>query len=125
MTTVGSWILLLFCAALQAGANLLFRGGLLQGGGLPDQVPGILRGLLGLLRQPLFVVGVVSYVLAALVWMKILAAEPITLCYPLLVSFTFLFVTMGGAWFFREPLGVAKVVGLAVIVVGILVVSKS
>ena len=124
MPAMGPLVMLIFCAGLQATANLLFRGGVKQGGGLPDQIPALLHALLRLLLEPLFVVGLIAYVMAAAVWMKILSAAPITYSYPLLVGFTFIFVTLGGVYFFRESLGLVKILGLVIIVVGIMVVSK-
>jgi multidrug transporter EmrE-like cation transporter len=42
-----------------------------------------------------------------------------------LVSLTFVLVTLGAVFFFREPVSTQKIVGIAVIVAGIVLVASS
>jgi len=79
--------------------------------------------LLKLMRQPLLVVGLVLYGLASLVWFRVISTENLNSSYPLLVSITFLFVTLGATVLFREPLGLQKILGLISILVGIVLIA--
>jgi multidrug transporter EmrE-like cation transporter len=111
-------------AGLTMAANLMMRGGIDSGGGFaPQSVVAVVIAFVRLLTQPLFVAGFVLYFLASLVWFRVLASEPLSVAYPVLVSLTFTLVTAGAVLFFQEPLSVRKVVGLAVILGGILMVS--
>jgi multidrug transporter EmrE-like cation transporter len=65
----------------------------------------------------------VLYFLASVVWFRVAATEPLSIAYPLLVSCTFVLVTAGATMFFGEPLTRRQMVGLAVILTGILLVS--
>jgi multidrug transporter EmrE-like cation transporter len=47
----------------------------------------------------------------------------LSLAYPLLVSLTFSLVTAGAVVFFHESLTVQKMIGLATILVGIVIIS--
>jgi multidrug transporter EmrE-like cation transporter len=117
-------ILVLVTACLTMAANLMMRGGIDSGGGFaPQSAFAVVIAFLKLLSQPLFVAGFVLYFFASLIWLRVIASEPLSVAYPVLVSLTFTLVTAGAVLFFQEPLSVRKIVGLAVILGGILVVS--
>ena len=124
MSSRGWWLVLL-SSFLQVAANLLLRAGVRQGSGLGDNLSTIIRGLLELVRHPLFDAGVVLYGLAAIVWLRTISTEPLSTAYPLLVSLSFILVTAGAIFLFHEPLTWGKLVGLAIIVAGILVLGKT
>ena len=115
------WILVLLSATLAVGANLLLRSGVERAGGLAAGI----TGLVNLARQPYFDLGLILYALATLVWIRVLSVEPLSIAYPVLVSITFLLVTMGAMLLFRESLAWHKILGLVVILAGIFIVSRS
>ncbi len=115
------WFLVLLSAGLTVAANLLLRSGVERAGGFAMG----LVGLVGLIRQPRFDLGITLYAMASLVWFRVLAMEPLSIAYPVLVSTTFLLVTMGAVLLFRESLAWHKILGLVVILAGIFIVSKS
>ena len=78
-----------------------------------------------LAQQPLFVIGVLLYGFAALVWFRVLSTEDLSSSYPLLISLTFVLVTLGAVVIFREHLNTQKVVGLAVILTGVVLVARA
>jgi multidrug transporter EmrE-like cation transporter len=118
------WGLLLSSAALTMAANLLLRTGLTRAGGLPSHLSQIPAGLLRLGLQPLFDAGLALYMVAMLVWFRILSMQAVSLAYPVVLSLNLLFVTLGAVVLLGESLTVAKVVGLAVIVSGIFILSR-
>lgn len=118
-------VLVAIAALLTACANLMLREGVLRAGGL-SLSPDVLVSEMGrLLRQPLFDIGVLLYGMASLVWFRIVSTEKLSTSYPLLVTFTFLFVTSGATLLFHEPLSKFKVIGLVAMLVGIALVSRS
>jgi multidrug transporter EmrE-like cation transporter len=123
MSTTG-FLLVLSTAALTMAANLLLRAGIDAAGGFSlGGVGDIAHALVRLFTQPTFTLGFVIYFLASVVWFRVVATEPLSVAYPILVSFTFTLVTAGAVFFFSEPFSLRKMVGLAVILAGIAIVS--
>ena len=120
----GGWSLVVLSACLQAAATLLLRAGVGRAGGLGGTLGTLPQAALRLAGQPLFVAGALLYALAALVWFRVLASEPLSTAYPLLVSLTFLIVTAGAAGLFQESLNPRKLAGMAILLIGIGIVSS-
>jgi multidrug transporter EmrE-like cation transporter len=117
-------LLVVVSAVLTMAANLMLRSGIDAAGGF--SIGGARRLLLSLARlfvQPLFALGFGVYFVAAIVWFRVVATEPLSLAYPILVSLTFSLVTLAGRIVFSERFSARKVVGLLVILAGILIIS--
>lgn len=123
MSTTGV-LLVLLTAGLTMAANLMLRAGIDAAGGFAIGGPvSALRALAGLFLEPKFTTGFVTYALASVVWFRVVATEPLSTAYPILVSLTFALVTTGAVVLFHEPLSLRKVLGLLIIVLGILIIS--
>jgi multidrug transporter EmrE-like cation transporter len=123
MSSVG-FLLVLLTAALTMVANLMLRVGIDAAGGFSaGGAVQLLQALLRLFAQPLFAIGFIVYFLAAVVWFRVVATEPLSLAYPILVSLTFSLVTVAAVLILREPVSARKVVGLLVILAGIVIIS--
>jgi len=118
-------LLVVLAAFLTVVGNLLMREGVMRAGGLSLSLSTLVQELGRLARQTLFDLGILLYGIASLVWFRIVSTENLNSSYPLLVSLTFIFVTLGATLLFREPLSVQKVVGLGVILVGIVLVASA
>jgi multidrug transporter EmrE-like cation transporter len=112
-------------ALLTVASNLMLRDGVIRAGGFGLSLRTLVNDLLRLARQPLFVAGLVLYATAALVWFRVISTEDLSSSYPLLVSLTFVLVTLGATVFFREPVSWQKVLGLGVILAGIVLVARA
>ena len=112
-------------ALLTVASNLMLRAGVVRAGGFGLSLRTLVSDLLTLARQPFFVAGLVLYATAALVWFRVISTENLSSSYPLLVSLTFVLVTLGATVFFREPVSWQKVLGLGVILAGILLVARA
>lgn len=119
------FFLVVVTALLTVAGNLLMREGVVRGGGLTLSAATVLRGLFHLARQPLFDLGVLLYGLASVIWFAVISTEKLNSSYPLLVSATFLLVTLGATWLFREPMPLQKAVGVGVLLAGILLVATA
>src|SRR5262245_38848280 len=113
--------LVILAALLQAIANLLLRGGVLAGGGLALD-PAFFLHLRRIGIQPLFLLGILFYVAAALFWFAALSLENLSSSYPVLVGATFIFVALGAVFCFQETISVIKVVGMIAIIAGVALV---
>lgn len=116
------WWLVIVSAALTAGANLFLRVGMDRTGGFGGSLGELPSGLLSLLAQPVFDLGIVLYCVAILLWFRVIASEALTSAFPALISLTFLLVTLGAVAALGESMTLIKVSGLAVIVLGIYIV---
>jgi multidrug transporter EmrE-like cation transporter len=118
-------LLLLFCAICSVLSNLLLRTSLSRSGGFALDSGAIPQQVAALLREPLFLIGLLCYIGATVVWLHVVSRENLSVSYPLLMSLTFLLVTSGAVYFFHEPLSVQKIIGLGLILAGVVVVSAS
>jgi len=118
------YILVLLTALMTMGANLMLRAGIDAAGGFsPGGALDLVVAVMRLFLQPLFTAGFVVYFLASVVWFRVVATEPLSLAYPILVSLTFSLVTAGAVAFFHESLSMQKVIGLVTILAGIVIIS--
>lgn len=124
MTFQGT-LLVVLAAAMTVTGNLMMREGVVRAGGLSLGVATMAHALMRLARQPFLDVGVALYALASLVWFRILSTENLNSSYPLLVSVTFIFVTLGATLLFKEPLSLQKLAGIGVILFGIILVATA
>jgi multidrug transporter EmrE-like cation transporter len=122
MTTSGLYLVIL-SAVLTVTANILLRIGVIRAGGLGGNSSELLNSLFRLISQPCFDVGFLLYGLASLVWFRVISTEPLNIAYPLLVSMTFVLVTLGATVVFHESMTFRQMVGLAVVLTGIVLIS--
>jgi multidrug transporter EmrE-like cation transporter len=124
MSTRGIVMLLLTCVSTVTG-NLMLRTGLLKAGGISLSSGRIVGQLLALTRQPLFVIGFVLYAVATLIWFAVISSEDLSTAYPILASLTFALVTTGAILFFHERITAQKLTGIAIILLGVIVVARA
>lgn len=118
--------LILMAAAITMAANLLMRMGIERAGGFaPETAVAVVVDFFMLLLQPLFFLGFLAYFVAGLVWFRVIASEPLSIAYPVLVSVTFVLVSSGATVLFGEPLTARKMIGMLLIIGGIALVSTA
>lgn len=113
-------LLVISCALCAATSSFLFRISIDRAGGFSLNISSVVN----LLLQPLFIIGIVLYGAMSIIWLRVLATEPLSVVYPLLISLTFLLVTCGGMYFFKELITVTKITGLVFIISGIILVAR-
>lgn len=118
-------LLVILSALSTVAANLLMRTGVGRAGGFGISSRPLLQQIFELAQQPLFVAGVLIYAFAALVWFRVLSTEDLSSSYPLLISLTFVLVTLGAVVLFREHLNAQKIIGLVVILTGVILVARA
>jgi multidrug transporter EmrE-like cation transporter len=123
--TQSGLLLVLFCAICSVLSNLLLRSSLLRSGGFSLGSDTMKQQVATLIREPLFLIGLLCYVFATVVWLHVVSRENLSVSYPLLMSLTFILVTSGAVYFFHEPLSLLKIIGLGLILVGVVVVSAA
>jgi len=114
-------MLVVGCSVSAAMSSFLLRWSIDNAGGFRFDLISILR----LTMQPFFLVGVILYGLAGIGWFRVIATEPLSTAYPILVSLTFLLVSIGAVLIFKEPMGVWKILGIGMMIAGICFVAKA
>ena len=118
------FLLIFLTAFLSAIANLVLRKGIEAAGGFTTgSLVTTVKNFILLLTNPLFLLGFLLYLGAMIAWVRILASEPISMAYPILVSLSFILVTIGTALFLKEPIFLGTLLGVVSIIVGIILIS--
>lgn len=110
--TITSAIAQLF---LKAGTNAISVG---------EQGSGFFSLVLRAATQPFIVAGVSCYVLSMAIWLAVLSRLPVSVAYPLL-SIGYIITAVFGFFLFGESLGVVKIVGIIIIIIGVIVLTSS
>lgn len=121
--TIRGFSFVIISAFLTVAANLMLRAGVDRAGGFSVHLQSFFSAIIKLIAQPLFDCGVLLYVVASLIWFHVISTEPLSIAYPLLVSLTFIFVTLGAIVVFHEALNLTKLVGIIIILIGIIIIS--
>lgn len=80
--------------------------------------------IITLLLKPWVISGFAAAFAASLCWMAAISRLPLSKAYPFM-SVNFVLVALMAAWLFREQLDGYKIAGTLIIIVGVLVVSRS
>lgn len=115
--------LVVLTALMTVAGNLLMREGVVRAGGFSLALTALVASLRNLALQPLFLAGFGLYGAASLVWFAIVSTENLNTAYPLLISLTFILVTLGATVLFHESMSWQKAAGLAMLLVGIALVG--
>lgn len=117
-------IMVIIASGMMACASLMLRAGIDAVGGFGGELTKLHEDIFALILQPIFILGVILYGSGTLLWMRVISTEPLSIGYPILVSFSFIVVSMGAAAFFKEPLTIPKLLGMGVILMGVIITSN-
>ncbi|MBI4921072.1 MAG: EamA family transporter [Devosia nanyangense] len=92
-------------------------------GALPEETIAKFRFLFGLFLDPFVLSGIFAAFLASLAWMAAMTKFELTHAYPFM-SLNFVVVLLLSVWLLGEPLTIPKVLGVALIVAGTVVVAR-
>jgi len=111
----------IFCSFLITSGQVLWKVGLNQNGGLLPEGQTVLQSLIALLTSPAMWAGCAAYMVATLLWMYLIGKHPLSYVFPML-SLTFVFSLAFAALLFHEPITMAKLGGLVLILSGVAVI---
>ncbi|MGJ3237462.1 MAG: hypothetical protein ACFE0Q_02030 [Anaerolineae bacterium] len=117
-------ILIIIAATMMSFGSLGLKGAIDAIGGFGENLSTVYRDVLALLINPIFIGGLALYGGGTLIWMRVLSSEPISVGYPILMSIAFITVTLGAAVFFSEAITIPKILGMAIIVVGVVIATN-
>ena len=123
--SAAGFVFIVSAALVTAISNILLRIGVKRAGGFGVSQHGLFRDLANLSAEPAFILGVLLYGVAALIWFRVVSTENLATGYVLLVSVAFISVTVGASLVFREPMTAQKIIGMGVILTGIILVARA
>ena len=120
-----TWILILSGVALNAAAQLLLKLATRPLAHFSDLSPDTLGSSVAILaRSPPFWTGMLCYAASVCVWVAALSKAPVSTAYPML-SLGYVVVAAVSVLWLGESMPPAKVLGIALICAGVILVSRS
>lgn len=119
---IGTFILGLVAIMLLSAGQTSLKFGLNVIGGV--SLSEGLAGLFKLIQTPWVVVGFGLYGLSSVLWLDVLSKLDFSLAFPM-VGLTYVFTLLIGRFFFGEPVGWERTLGVAFILCGIFFLVRS
>lgn len=116
---------ILGCIILAPAGNLLLKHGMGQVGDLSHNTGGLLPFVIKTFTRPEILIGMAMYIGSFVMWLGLLSMMDISIVYPVFVSAAFIIVTVASMLWFGETVNTMRIVGIAVVVAGIAIVSIS
>lgn len=104
--------------------NILWKYGLIQMNGFMVSNTDIFTNLKKLLVSPWIRCGSILYIVATLWWFYIMSKENLSYIYPL-ASIGYVITMFAGYFLFEEVIPFSRWIGIAIVVVGFIVIAKS
>lgn len=118
-----SYLYILLTIALTVYGQLAIKWQVLKAGALPEPLPEKISFLLHLLLNPWIVSALAAAFLASFFWMAAMTKLQLSHAYPFM-GLTFVLVLLASGFFFHEPITPLKIVGIALIILGLVVGSQ-
>jgi drug/metabolite transporter (DMT)-like permease len=111
---------------LNAVAQLLLKAGASSAGhiSLAAGSPALWRIATGLVQHPAILGGLVCYAISVLLWIVALSRVEVSIAYPML-SIGYVVNALLAWWLFGEDVNAQRWLGIGVIVIGVVLVSRS
>ena len=120
-----TWLLILAGVGLNAAAQLLLKAATRPLAAFTNlNADTLLASILILARSVPFWIGMACYGASLCVWLAALARAPVSIAYPML-SIGYVVVAFASVLWLGESLSTAKLLGIALICIGVVLVSRS
>ena len=113
-----------FTIILAVYSQLIMRWQVRLAGTLPDDLPGKANFIFSLFINPWVVSGLLATLGSGVAWMLALSRFDISYAYPW-ISLNFLLIALFGACLFEETFSIGKLTGTALVIAGVVIISKS
>jgi multidrug transporter EmrE-like cation transporter len=123
MTYYKALVLIFITIVFTVYGQLIIKWQVMRAGEFPTEAADSILFLLHLIINPWVISGLMAAFLAALSWMAAMTRLELSYAYPFM-SLNFVLVLVLSGMLFQEPITLPKVIGMALIVLGILVGGK-
>ena len=119
-----SFSLVLFGVLLNAAAQLLIKAGTNSVGHFDFNLENVMPIGWELATQPSILGGMVCYVISLIVWIMALSRVQVSIAYPML-SIGYVVNAIAAYFLFGEAVGMQRLLGIGIIIIGVYVVARS
>jgi drug/metabolite transporter (DMT)-like permease len=123
MTQV-TFLIIIGGVLLNALAQLLLKVGTSSLGALFPVGERHLSELMRIVLQPYIFSGLICYVVSVSMWIAALSKVPVSVAYPML-SIGYVVNAIAAYYLLNEELGLQKLVGIGIIIIGVFIVARS
>lgn len=116
--------LALLCAFMITTGQVLWKIAIDRNGGLVNSKLSIIDNISRLLFSPYMIFGLVVYSIATILWMYLLGRYEYSYIYPMM-AITYVIAFLYAMIFFNETIGLEKMVGVILIIIGIIFISTT
>ena len=116
--------LILTGVLLNAFAQILLKKGMLGIGHFEIQIQNLFPIIQKVATNLYILLGLGSYVISVAVWLLVLSQVEVSYAYPFL-SVGYVVVTLMGYFFFQESVSWMRVTGILIIILGVILLSRS
>lgn len=124
MSTVSAWLAVAMTVLLTVYGQVVIKMRIAVIGPMGDSIGDQLTFIRNMLLDPWVLSGFVGAFLASLCWMMAMTRLPISLAYPF-TSMAFVLVVAVGAIVFHERVNLTHMIGIAMVVGGLIVISQA
>lgn len=122
---LANWLLIVGYVLLNSFGALAIKSTLNKLGEVKfDSLKTLILYFRDLFKWPLAILGFLAIMLSAFVWMSALSRLEITIAYPAATALNFFVVVLLGALLFRESITPAKIIGVVLILISIVLLAK-
>jgi multidrug transporter EmrE-like cation transporter len=122
---MGFYQLLVVSVTLNVTANLLLKKGVISFGGVSGEKAKVILELSKAAFNPFILIGLILYGLSFMIWLRVLSFNDLSKSYPIFATCVFILTTIGSIRFLNEQITLLRIAGIAVMLVGIFIVSRS
>ncbi len=115
------WVAFAASSAFVVGGHLLIKAGLASLTPIADA--GLVSRVLQTLSHLPVLAGLMVYMIGTVCWMRAVSMKEISFLYPI-SSINYVLVAIGSVWLFQETLSGRRLAGIAVIVVGMILMNR-
>ena len=119
--SIASFALVFISVSISALAQTAFKLGVSRVAVTPEM--SMIQKALGFLMSPYVIGGLALYGVGTVLWLFALKQLDLSLAYPF-VAMSFIMVMLSGIVFLGEPLQASRVIGMALIIAGLLVMAR-
>jgi len=117
--------LLLISVTFNVTANILLKKGVIAIGGITGEKSKIILEFSKVASSPFIVSGLILYGFSFLVWLRVLSSYDLSKSYPIFATIVFMFTSVGSFIFLKEPISLLRLLGIAVMLLGIIIVART
>ncbi|NQT29798.1 MAG: EamA family transporter [Candidatus Saganbacteria bacterium] len=119
---MGNYLILAVSILLAVTGQLLMKKGMMQFGAFP--IKELLSHLIPMFLNPFVFFGFACFGLSSIFWLVVLSRLPLSLVYPM-VSVAYVLVAFASMIFFKESVSLARWMGIGIIILGVILISRS